>query len=133
AEVALGLAPSVGSVATRARAKPPDERFADMAEMGAALQAVLGISTASPALSPEARRRACLRHLDEARRLLAGNDPEAALLAARQARALEPSMSEVLALLETIEERLRLGAEAGGSTAETVDLPPAGAPPTVPS
>ena len=128
---ALGISPTVLHVASRALAKNPADRFTDMADMGAALHAVLGIDTTSRILTPEARHRACLRHMELAQRLIARGDLEEALVAARRARAMEPSQDDVLALIERVETLLRQGATLAGAVGETLLVPraPAAGPP----
>jgi hypothetical protein len=102
---ALGVAPPLVAVVDRALAKNPDARFRDMAEMGALLQQAAGfqLGVEAPVFGEE-RERAYKVAFEEARRLLAGEDLEGALAAARRARALEPSRPSIVALLDHIEE-----------------------------
>ena len=103
---ALGL-PAVAEVLARALAKDPGQRFRDLSEMASALAHAIGRDgTTEASLSAQAREQACRRNLDDARRFLAGWDLERALQAARRAQALEPSRTEVVALVEEIEDRL---------------------------
>ena len=104
---ALGLPTGLAEVAERALAKDPAARFRDCAEMAQQLQAVMGVGWQSETpLHPAARQQAFERNFDEARRLLAEDDLEGALEAARRAQALEPSRTGVVELLERIEARL---------------------------
>jgi predicted Ser/Thr protein kinase len=104
---ALGLPPGLWAVVAKALAKSPSDRYADLAEMAAALVQVLGLQVAGDTpLSEEARRRSYQVNLEEAKRRLAVHDLERALEAARRAQAVEPSGTEVVGLLEGIEARL---------------------------
>ncbi|MBI3932905.1 MAG: serine/threonine protein kinase [Acidobacteria bacterium] len=103
----LGLPPSLGNVVERALAKDPAQRYQDMAEMAAELQALLGIAAAAETpLFGRAREQAYQRDVREAQRLFADNDLERALEAARRARALAPGRTEVVQLVEMIETAL---------------------------
>ena len=103
---ALGLS-ELAEILARALAKDPGQRFRDLSEMASALAHALGRDGATEVLlSAQAREQACRRNMDEARRFLAGWDLERALQAARRAQALEPSRTEVVALVEEIESRL---------------------------
>ena len=105
---ALGLPPGLPPVVARALAKDPGARYADMAELAAALEDGAGMAHHGEApLTPLARERAARQHLGEARRLLGENDLERALESARRARAVEPSNVDVVALVEELEARLR--------------------------
>ena len=101
----LGVAPPLVAVVDRALAKNPDARVRDMVEMGAILQQAAGfqLGVEAPVFGEE-RERAYKVAFEEARRLLAGEDLEGALAAARRARALEPSRPSIVALLDHIEE-----------------------------
>jgi hypothetical protein len=104
---ALGAPPAVGEVVRRALTKAPSERYHDLAEMAAALETAAGLSGPfEPQLSPAERARACQQSLAEAHRLMEQNDLERALEAARRAQALEPSRTGVVALVQSLEERL---------------------------
>jgi eukaryotic-like serine/threonine-protein kinase len=117
----LGLPPAIGDTLARALDKDPAKRFRDMAEMAAQIESARGRVPASDAtLSAEAREAACRRHLGEARQFLAQNKLELALEMARRARALEPSRSDIVALLDEIDLRLRDSVRA---PAPTLDLP----------
>ncbi len=103
---ALDLPPGLEEVVGRALAKSPGDRYADLAEMAAALRRTVGLEGPHDTLSEEARQRSYRLNLDEARRRLAAQDLERALEAARRAQAVEPSGTEVLNLLEGLEARL---------------------------
>jgi serine/threonine protein kinase len=106
-DAALGLPQGLPELVARALAKDPAARFRDCAEMAQQLQAVMGLGwQAETPLHPAARQQAFDRHFDDARRLLAQDDLEGALEAARRAQALEPSRTGVLELLQRIEDRL---------------------------
>ena len=106
---ALGLPEALVAAVAKALAKDPAARFRDMDEMARALLLAIGDAPpAEPALDPAVRRRAFERNYDEARRLFAANDLTAALEAARRAQSLEPSQTEVVALITAIEEQLRM-------------------------
>ncbi len=105
---ALGLPPRVGEIVHRALAKDPADRFRDCAEMADALQTILGMTPSGERpLSAEAREGAYRGAFEEAQALLARQDLEGAMNAARRAQALEPSRAELLALMRDLEDRLR--------------------------
>jgi hypothetical protein len=104
----LGLPEGLVAVARRCLARDPGQRFQDLAEMALALEQATGLSSGAEAPLPAiARRRACEKNLDEARRLFSEDALEAALEAARRAQSLDASRPEVVALVEQIEERLQ--------------------------
>jgi serine/threonine-protein kinase len=116
---ALNMPEALAAAARKALHKDPSERFRDMTEMGRALLLAIGDAPAPEApLEPEVRRRAYERNFEEARRLLAENDPTGALAAARRAQSLDPSRTDVLVLIDAIEAQL--------GTALTVARPPDG-------
>ncbi len=91
-------------VVARTLEKDPARRYQDLAELATALQAVRGVKdSTAPTLSPEARDRAVDLEVAQVRRLMAANDLERALEAARRAQALAPSRTEVVELIEQIE------------------------------
>jgi hypothetical protein len=105
---AHSLPPTLIDVVTRALEKDPGRRYRDLAEMAVALECALGITPAGAlSLPPAARERAYELNFAEARELLADDDYEGALAAARRAMALEPSRTSILVLVGVIEERLR--------------------------
>jgi tRNA A-37 threonylcarbamoyl transferase component Bud32 len=106
---ALGVPEPLLAVVRRALQKDPRERFKDMADMARALEEVIGVPSPPEALPPAARQRAYERNYAEARKLLAENDLEGALEAARRAQALDPSRTGIVALIKAIEEHLRSG------------------------
>jgi len=120
---ALGLPAGLAAVVARALAKDPAGRYPDMAEMARAIQRIIGVTSLEPSLSTEARRRACERELAEARRLFASSDLEKALEAARRAQSLDPSRTDVLGLLERIEERLVVTVETAASPPSPLSVP----------
>jgi hypothetical protein len=102
--VAPDLPKGLTDVVARTLEKDPRRRYQDLAELGAALQAVRGVKdTTQPTLSPQARERAVDLEIAQVRRLMAANDLERALEAARRAQALAPSRTEVVSLIEQIE------------------------------
>jgi hypothetical protein len=103
---ALGLPADLPLVVGRALAKDPSARYADMAELSAALEQAAGMAIHETPLTPEARQRAARQHMGEARRLVGENDLERALEAAHRARAVEPSNVDVVALVAELEARL---------------------------
>ena len=104
---ALGLPPGVAAIVERALAKDPAGRFRDMAEMADALQMVLGMTPSGERpMTAEAREQAYAQAFGEAQQLVARNELESALNAARRAQALEPSRNDVIALVRDLEERL---------------------------
>jgi serine/threonine protein kinase/WD40 repeat protein len=123
----LGVSASLVAVVERALSKDPASRFRDMAEMGAALQEGAGFTMgAETPLFGEARESAYKASFEDARRHLAENDLEAALEAARRARALEPSRASIVGLLDRIEEMLQdAPTQASRRTAPTTrEMPP---------
>jgi len=105
----LGLPEALVQIAHKALAKKPESRFRDLAEMAEALEDVLGIPRSPEALPPAARERAYERNYAEARGLLAENQLEGALAAARRATAVDPSRTGIIALIGVIEDKLRDG------------------------
>jgi serine/threonine protein kinase len=104
----LGLPVGISAIVERALAKDPAARYRDMGEMADAIQTVLGMTPSGERpLSAEAREHAYRMCFAEARRLLAENDLEGSLNAARRAQALEPSRSGIVALVKQLEERLQ--------------------------
>jgi serine/threonine-protein kinase len=117
-EASLNLPEGLPEVVSRTLAKDPAARFKDCAEMVQQLQSVMGMGwKAETPLHPAARQQAFDRNLEEARRLLAGNDLENALEAARRAQALEPSRTGVAELVQQIEDRLADSSTAAWSAA----------------
>src|SRR5262249_43644735 len=103
----LGLPPQLGGIVARALAKDPAQRYLDMAEMAGDLQQAMGLAGGlETPLFGAAREQAYRRELQDAQRLLAENDLERALESARRARALEPSRTEVVALIQRLEDLL---------------------------
>jgi hypothetical protein len=104
----LGVPEGIIAVVERALSKDPAGRFRDMAEMGVRLQEGAGINMGveAPVLG-EAREASYQSAFEEARRFLAENNLENALVAARRARALEPSRASIVGLLDRIEELLQ--------------------------
>lgn len=113
-----GLPESLVEVVNKALAKRPGERFRDLAEMGQALQSILGAPASDLELPAEARERAYARHVEAARSLLMAGEPARALEAARRAQALEPARAELAALIGEIEGRLRQLADEPTVTVE---------------
>jgi serine/threonine-protein kinase len=106
--VGLGLPPVLGTIVAKALAKDPAERYLDLAQMANELQAAMGLQvTAETPLFGAAREQAYARDVKEARRCFETNDLEKALEAARRARALDPSRSEIVLLVQEIEDRLQ--------------------------
>jgi predicted Ser/Thr protein kinase len=106
----LQLSSALVSVAYKALAKDPNARFRDLAEMGAALESVVGAGrTAVTSFPAPARERAYERNYAEARDLLAKSQLDGALAAARRALTLEPTRTGIVALIGVIEEQLREG------------------------
>jgi hypothetical protein len=104
---ALGLPAGITDVVARALAKDPADRFRDMAEMADAIQMVLGMTPSGERpMTADAREQAYQAGFAEARQLLAENDLDGALTAARRALALEPSRTGIVALVKQLEERL---------------------------
>jgi WD40 repeat protein len=122
---ALGLPPGISSVATSALAKDPTGRYRDMAEMADAIQTVVGITPSGERpMVPEAREHAYQMGFAEARRLLAEDNLEGALIAARRAQALEPSRTAIVTLIRQLEDRLQDAPTISSATpAPTLDLP----------
>ena len=133
---ALGLPPGLQQVMAKALAKSPSDRYADLAEMAAELQRVVGLQGAGDTpLSEEARQRSYQLNLAEAKSRLAVHDLERALEAARRAQAVEPSGTEAVSLLEGIEARLAAAdtdlmevSEPGAETAVSATPAPTPAP-----
>jgi eukaryotic-like serine/threonine-protein kinase len=105
---ALGVPDGITAILERALAKDPGGRYRDLAEMADALQLVLGLTpTGERSMTSEVREASYQLNFEEARRLLADDDLEGALSAARRAQALEPSRTAVIALIKLLEERLQ--------------------------
>jgi serine/threonine protein kinase len=114
----LGLPEPLVAAVTKALAKAPEDRFADLHTMERALLSAIGATPAPEApLDPVARRRGYELNFAEARRLLADKDLSGALDAARRAEALEPTRTGIVALIKVIEGRM--------GSAATVRRPPA--------
>jgi serine/threonine protein kinase/WD40 repeat protein len=133
---ALGVPPALVEVVARALAKKPTDRFTDLAEMLAALDAAQG-RQAQATLDVTERRNAYLGHLQEANRYLEQGSLERALLCARMAEAFSPSGSEAALLAARIEDRLSrqpLAASAPSSPTPwpATPAPPVALPPTPP-
>jgi predicted Ser/Thr protein kinase len=105
----LGLSASLVDLVHKALAKKPEDRFRDLAQMAQALDEMLGVARPAEPLPPVARERAYERNFAEARELLAGNELDGALAAARRALTLEPSRTGIVALIGVIEDQLRDG------------------------
>jgi hypothetical protein len=104
----LGFPPAVTGVIARALEKEPGRRYQDLSQMAGELAGAMGLSTsAETPLFGAAREEAYARDVKEARRLMAAGDLERALEAARRARALVPSRTEVVMLVGEIEDQLR--------------------------
>jgi WD40 repeat protein len=104
----LGLPVGISAIVERALAKDPAARYRDMAEMADAIQTVLGMTPSGERpLTADAREHAYRMGFAEAQRLLAENDLEGSLNAARRALALDPSRTGVVALVKQLEERLQ--------------------------
>jgi serine/threonine protein kinase len=105
---ALGVPDGITAIVDRALAKDPAGRYRDLAEMADALQIVLGLTpTGEKSMTAEVREASYQLNFEEARRLLAAEDLEGALSAARRAQALEPSRTAVVALIKLLEDRLQ--------------------------
>ena len=74
--------------------------------MAQALELSVGFTGREAPLPPAVRERAYERNFEEARHMLAENDLEGALAAARRAQALAPSRTGILTLVSAIEEQL---------------------------
>jgi WD40 repeat protein len=97
----------LAAIVLRALAKKAGDRFRDLAEMGDALELVLGLTPGGERpLAPAARHDALTLHLQAAQRLRSEDALEAALNEARRAQALDPSNGHVVALVRELEERL---------------------------
>jgi serine/threonine protein kinase len=119
---ALELPEALVEVANKALSKEPGSRFPDLEAMAQALARAAGVAAPRETpLPPAARERGYELNFAEARRLLAEDDLEGALEAARRAQALEPNRSGIVALVNTLEQRL--------SSAPTVRRPSPVAPP----
>jgi hypothetical protein len=105
----LGIPDALVQIAHKALAKKPEGRFRDLAQMAEALEDLLGVPRPVEALPPEVRERAYDRNFAEARELLADNELDGALAAARRALSLEPSRTGIVALIGVIENQLRDG------------------------
>lgn len=116
----LGLPVALAAIVERALAKNPAGRFQDLAELGAALQAVLGTSAPRRPTVGEAPANAAARELELARRALEAANLEAALEAGQRALALEPGRSDALRLVQEAEERLRAASTTPGLRTPTV-------------
>jgi serine/threonine protein kinase len=103
----LGVPEGIAEIVERALVKDPAGRYRDLAEMADALQMVLGLTpTGDRSMTAEVREASYQMNFEEARRLLAAEDLEGALQAARRAQALEPSRTAVIGLIKLLEERL---------------------------
>jgi len=103
-----GLAPALTAIVAKGMSKDPAQRYQDLAQMAADLEAVLGVRSSGEAPLPgDMRDKLYTRDVEEARRLLEVGQLEQALEAARRARALSPSRTEVVTLVQQIEDRLR--------------------------
>ncbi len=102
-----GLPARLGPIVARALAKNPAERYQEMAEVERDLTELLGLRPASEAPPPVERSQRYESLLVEARSLLARAELDKAYEAARQAQALEPSSTRILALVDEIETRLQ--------------------------
>jgi len=125
---ALGFAPALSDVVTRALRKAPADRFRDLDEMAEAIESAAGFSGhVESRPSEEERNKSCLRHLENAGRLLAELRLEDALDAARRAQALEPSRSDIVSLIEDIETQIdqtgALPVSAAMATGNSVMIP----------
>jgi len=100
----LGIPPALTEIVARTLEKKPENRYQDLAELAAALQAVRGVADTEATLTPQARSEAIERELDEARRRMEALDFERALTAARRAQGLAPSRTEVVSLVEQLEK-----------------------------
>jgi serine/threonine protein kinase len=104
---ALNLPEGLAEVVTRALAKEPSQRFADLAAMAVALEQVLGVTPGQDSvLQPQARHSASELSLAEARRLRDAGDLEGALVATRRAQALEPDAGGAAELLDELEKQI---------------------------
>ena len=103
----IGVPPALVNVMERVLRKDPNERFRDLAQMAAALDAVVGGAAVEEVPSDNVRQRTFARHLDMARTLLARGEPARALEAARRAQALEPSEPTVVILVQQAERDLK--------------------------
>jgi len=100
-------------VVERALRKAPAERFQDLAEMAMALELAAGLSApVQSAVSHDERARQSASNLRRAQELFLQANLEEALEAARRAQALEPSRTDILALIDDIESHL--DQEVGG-------------------
>jgi hypothetical protein len=105
---AFGYPAAVSAVLARALEKDPARRYQELAHMAAELASAMGLEAADETpLYGAAREQAYARDVQEARSFLAAGDLERALEAARRARALAPSRTEIVMLVGEIEERLR--------------------------
>ncbi|HET8648082.1 MAG TPA: serine/threonine-protein kinase, partial [Vicinamibacteria bacterium] len=111
---ALSLPQGLEEAISRALAKEPARRFADLAEMALALERVLGLTPGQEIITPQARRRASERSLEEARQHALAGDLERALEAARRAQALEPDEPAPADLVDELERRLLAEAPTRG-------------------
>jgi serine/threonine protein kinase len=100
----LGISPALTEIVARTLEKDPARRYQDLAELAVALQEVRGVDDVDATLTPQARREAIDRELEEARRRMDALDFERALEAARRAQGLGPSRTEVVALVEQLEK-----------------------------
>jgi eukaryotic-like serine/threonine-protein kinase len=137
----LGVPEGITQILERALAKDPGGRYRDLAEMADALQLVLGLTpTGERSMTSEVREASYQLNFEEARRLLAADDLEGALSAARRALALEPSRTGVVALIKLLEERLQEAPTVvatpppfrRGEDGATLPAPPAKTLPSVP-
>jgi fructose-1,6-bisphosphatase/inositol monophosphatase family enzyme len=126
---ALGLPAGIAAIVERALAKDPTGRFADLADMGSALQTAMGLTPTARAVSLEAREQSLRRDLEEARRALEADDLETALEAGRRAEALDPGRSEVMALLREIDARLETAPTVRRARSPAYEPAPRAAPP----
>jgi eukaryotic-like serine/threonine-protein kinase len=103
---ALALPSGLVEASAKALARTPDDRFPDLLSMAQALELSVGFTGRDTPLPPAVRDRAYERNYEEARQLLAENDLEGALAAARRAQALSPSKTGIVSLIAAIEAQL---------------------------
>lgn len=131
---ALEVPEALVEVANKALAKEPASRFPDLAAMAQALAGAAGVAGPQDTPLPAAaRERAYELNFAEARRLLAENDLDGALEAARRAQALDPNRSGVVALINTLEEQLSSAPTVRRPSPSATPRPGSGAAPTIAS